>query len=124
MIAPKARGIYVIDVRGIVRHRDTKHCVCVSAGDGKYFLINTEHRPEYDDYRIGAADYPFLGGTDRFVACSVAFTIEPASRIRREVGILSRQDTVGLIALVEKSRKLQWDEKAAIVAELRHAQNQ
>jgi len=119
MITPRARGIYVVDVRGIVRHRDTKHCVCVSAGGGKYFLINTVHRPEYDDYRISAADYAFLNGKDRFVSYSVAFALEPASRIMREVGMLSQKDTLGLIALVEKSRRLQWDEKAAIVYELR-----
>lgn len=40
---PKVSEVFIIDVSKIISHRATKHCICVSAGENKCFLINSEH---------------------------------------------------------------------------------
>ena len=116
MIDPQTKGIYLADVRGIIRYRDTKHCVCVSAGNGIYYLVDTLHRAEYNDFQIKASNYAFLNGKDRYVSC-VPVAI-PKSRLLCQVGVLSDTDTKTMYLKTEASHKIQRDEKKALLTEL------
>jgi hypothetical protein len=89
----------------------------VSVGTGKYLLINTEHRENYDDFRISASDYGFLNGVDRFLSCSRLFAFGP-SKIKQKVGMLSEADTKTVIEKIGASGRIGAADKAVIRAEL------
>ena len=69
--------VVVMNVEGIISYRNTKHCICISISNNKYFVINTDHRQMYDDFKINFKDYDFLNNQDRFIACSEMHTITP-----------------------------------------------
>jgi len=117
MMTPVARGVYLADVNGLVPYRDTKHCVCVSAGGGRYFLVNTIHRDEYNDFTIKASDYPFLKGKDRCVAC-LQWVAIPNDRLLRQVGTLSDADAKTVYEKVKASHKIRKSVKKEILDEL------
>ena len=120
MIEPVVKGVYVADISGdkkLGRHRSTKHCVCVSVGAGKYLLINTHHRDEYDDFQINAENYDFLNGVDRFLSCREPRVIQPEKLLER-VGTLSDADTKILYAKIETSKKIRKFDKLDILPEL------
>jgi len=117
MISPDIKGIYVADVSDTVPHRNTKHCVCVSVGRGKYLLINTHHRPMYEDFILKASNYGFLNGLDRFLSCSSSHPIKP-EKLFEKVGELSDADTKIMYEKIQKSQKIQSDDKKAILSEL------
>jgi len=109
--------VLIIDVSGIVTRRTTKHCVCISVSQDKYFLINTNHRKFYDDFEIMASDYDFLGDTNRFVCCSEIFGFEP-ERVIRKVGNLNYGDMAKIINKIQKSRILDKRDKDYILHNL------
>ena len=117
MIKPVARGVYLADVNGLVPYRDTKHCVCVSAGGGRYFLVNTLHRDEYNDFPIKASDYAFLKGQDRCIAC-LQWILIPDERLLRHVGTLSDADAKTVYEKVKASHKIRKSVKKEILDEL------
>ena len=117
MILPSIRGVYLVNVKGMLKHRDKKHCVCVSVGHEKYLFINTEHRDTYDDFQINAADYDFLEGVDRFVSCFKPTDI-PTSRLIQKVGQLNDADAKTVYVKIKESRQIHNKVKEAILAEL------
>jgi len=120
MIAPSARGIYIADVSRdaeVGKYRATKHCVCVSVGEGWYLLINTHHRELYNDFLIKASDYGFLKGVDRFVSCRIPRPFTTAQLIKR-VGTLSETDTRTMMKKIKASRFMRQAIKIKILDEL------
>ena len=117
MITPEIKGIYVVDVTGAVPHRATKHCVCVSVGNGKYITINTESRPEYGEVKIKASEHAFLKGVDRYVLCARILTREPENLLAK-VGTLSDADTKIVYLKIKESVKIHEDDKKAILPDL------
>ena len=120
MIAPAPRGIYIVDVRDdplLGKHRNTKHCVCVSVGEGRYLLINTHHREMYNDFILKASDYGFLKGVDRFLSCYSPQPFKPAQLVKK-VGTLSDADTRVLISKIKTARFIHKLLKAKILDEL------
>jgi len=109
--------VFIIDVSEIVTRRATKHCVCISVSQDKYFLINTNHRKFYDDFEIMASDYDFLGDSNRFVCCSEIFGFEP-ERIIRKVGNLNSTDMAKIIKKIQESRILDKRDKDYILHNL------
>jgi len=118
MTAPQTGGIYVLDVKGAMPHRTTKHCVCVAVGAGKYIAINSNSRPEYDELKINASDYDFLNGIDRFISCFRTVTRTP-DKIISKVGTLSKDDTQKLIYIITKSKTILGDEQKLLLADLK-----
>ena len=120
MIAPEARGIYIVDVRGdaeLAKYRDTKHCVCVSVGEGWYLLINTHQRKMYEDFMLKASDYAFLKGIDRFLSCRHPRLYNPVKLIKK-VGMLSDLDTCVLIGKIQTARFIETTLKEKFLDEL------
>jgi len=120
MITPAVRGAYVANVEGIVPHRKTKHCVCVSVAKGKYMMINTQHGESYDDFLIRASDYDFLMGEDRFLSCVRPFSLS-SGRLIRKVGALSVADTHRLADKVIRSKTIPKPDRDTIIGELQDA---
>ena len=111
---PEICSIWLVNVSGLFPHRNTKQAVCVSVTGNRYLVINTEHRQMYDDFCIKSSEYPFLGGTDRYIACSRVHCFE-AERLIKKVGSLNPADTKILIEKMKKSRVLDKIEKNAIL---------
>lgn len=109
--------VFVMKVKDQIDHRKTKHCVCIATSQNKYFIINTEHREIYDDFRISANDYAFLRGIDRFVSCSRMFQFTQ-DKIVRKVGKLNYRDMLKLIDKVQNSEILDDTDKSSILPEL------
>jgi len=109
--------VFIVNVSGIIEHRDTKHCVCVSVSDGKYLFINTRHRDIYNDFKIKADDYEFLNSIDRFVSCSKIRPIN-VDRIKKKVGNLNRNDMMKIVDKIQASETLDKIEKVSIVTEI------
>jgi hypothetical protein len=61
-----------MDLSSILPHCKDKYGICVSASNGKYFLINSEHRRMYDDFEINTSEYSFLTKERSFIGCSEA----------------------------------------------------
>ena len=97
--------VFVIDTSKSLDHRDTKHCVCISLGGDKFFLINTNHREMYDDFKIYADDYPFLNGDNRFISCSLIMHFD-SNLINRCVGMLKYADILKIKSKIENSKTL------------------
>ena len=117
MISPSVRSVYLVNVAGLLKHRDTKYCVCVSVGAGKYLFINTEHREHYDDFQINAKNYDFLAGVDRFLSC-IGPTKIPPSRLIQKVGHLNDMDAKTMYVKIEESDLISDDDKEIILPEL------
>lgn len=109
--------VFVMQVGNQIEHRETKHCICIATAQNKYFIINTEHREIYDDFKISAHDYDFLKGLDRYVSCSSIFQFTP-DKIICKVGKLNYPDMLKLIDKVQNSEVLDDAEKSAILPEL------
>jgi len=109
--------VVVMDVKGVISHRDTKYCVCVSNLQNKYLFINTDHRTMYDDFEIKAEDYIFLNNKNRFIACSTIFSINP-DRMIRNVGKLNIEDVKKIIDKIIKSRTISKIDKDSVLPEL------
>ena len=114
---PEICSIWLVDVSGLFPYRNTKQAVCISVAGNRYLVINTEHRQMYDDFCIKSSEYPFLDGTDRYVACSRIHCFE-AERLIKKVGSLSLADTKNLVEKIKKSRVIDKLEKNAILPEL------
>ncbi|MCL2282182.1 MAG: hypothetical protein FWC26_02580 [Fibromonadales bacterium] len=93
-----------MDVSSILPYRKTKYCVCVSAGKNKCFLINSEHREMYDDFKISALNYSFLEN-DSYVGCSEAFELKEELIIKK-CGVIDYNDMVKILDKVKKSEHL------------------
>ena len=119
-MTPVIKGVYVVDVTGIFPHRKTKHCICVSVGKNKYLPINTTHRDEYNDFLINASDYKFLGGENRYVACSELMTLHPDKLIKK-AGQLSDVDAKNILAKLEKAKTIPKNDQYQVIAELARA---
>jgi len=125
MITPAARGIYIVDVCDdavLGKYRKTKHCVCVSVGEGRYLLINTHHRKMYHDFILKASDYDFLKGVDRFLSCYTPQPFTPAQIIKK-VGTLSEQDSRILMGKIQTARFIDKILKTKILDELSKTMN-
>ena len=125
MIAPEARGIYIVDVRAdaeLAKYRDTKHCVCVAVGEGWYLLINTHQRKMYNDFILKASDYTFLKGIDRFLSCRHPREYNPAQLIKK-VGTLSDSDTRVLMKTIQAAYFMQKAVRIKILNELSKTMN-
>ena len=120
MTTPEIRGIYVFDVRGDVelgKHRDTKHCVCISIGNGQYLAINTRRNPAYNDFQILASNYDFLNGENRFLGCGKLFSLD-AGKILRKVGNLNDMDAKTAYEQIRASTHIAEDDKKKVLSEL------
>ena len=109
--------VVVMDVSGVIGHRDTKHCVCVSVSTDKYLLINTSHRDIYDDFEIKSSEYAFLKSENRFVSCSKLYQFD-SSKIIRSVGNLNRSDMAKIVDKIQNSESLKMAEKDFVILEL------
>jgi hypothetical protein len=71
----------------------------------------------YDDFMIEAKCYPFLKGTDRYVACHAIHHF-PAERMERKVGALTVADMTILTEKIRNSRRISGRERNTILPEL------
>jgi hypothetical protein len=94
--------VYIIDVSKIMPHRTTKYGICVSAGENRYFLINSDHREIYDDLKI--SNYDFLKH-DSYVGCSKAHEFEK-ELIKERIGAIDYDDMAKILDKVKKSKHL------------------
>jgi len=78
----------VSDVENVKKHRNKKHCLCVSVS-GMCLFINTEDREMYNGVKIEG--YDFLKGQPRYVGCSKFFRFSE-DRIIEKVGSLTYAD--------------------------------
>ena len=115
-------NVVVMNVAGIITHRETKYCVCISTSRNKYLLINTEHRAMYDDFEIKAENYSWLNNKNRFIACSVIYSIEPEMMVQT-VGKLIIEDIKKIIEKIKKSRTISKIDKNSVLPELEHQGN-
>ena len=117
MMTPKAGGIYIIDVSEKVPYRKTKHCVCVSAGAGKYLLINTRKCEKYDAIILSSSNYDFLRGEDRYLEHTMVFEFS-ADKLVKKVGILSKDDVDALVNEIIQSKTIAKADKSLMIGEL------
>jgi mRNA-degrading endonuclease toxin of MazEF toxin-antitoxin module len=110
-------GVFILDTTDILEHRSTKHGVCVSISENKYFFINTKHRDIYNDFEIKASDYKFLKNTNRFVNCSKIYCLD-SNKIIKKVGNLNAEDMSKIIVEVQKSETLSNIEIKEIVHDI------
>ena len=109
--------VVIMNVEGIIQYRDTKHCICISILNNKYFVINTDHRQMYDDFKIEAKNYPFLNAKDRFIACFKIHTIDPDRKIKT-VGKLNIEDITKIITKIKNSKTIHKTDKDLILPEI------
>jgi len=117
MISPSIRGVYRVNVKGILKYRDMKHCVCVSVGAGMYLYINTNHRENFNDFQISAANYDFLEGVDRFISCLSPTSI-PSSNLIQKVGELNEADARTIYVKIQESTMIHNKIKKIVLPEL------
>jgi len=104
-----------MDVSKIMPERTTKYCVCVSAGNDRYFYINSEHREMYDDFKIKAADYDFLTH-DSYVGCHEAYLLRKELIIRK-LGNLNYEDMLKVLDKIQNSRRMAKIERKNLILE-------
>lgn len=109
--------VFIINTSKSLKHRSTKHCVCISLGGNKFLLINTHHREMYDDFEISATDYPFLKGNNRFISCSHIMNFDDNITIR-SVGMLKYDDILKIKSKIENSTTLTRKDINEILLEL------
>ncbi|GBU21173.1 hypothetical protein R80B4_01062 [Fibrobacteres bacterium R8-0-B4] len=114
---PDISDVLITDVTRLFKHRDTKHCVCVSVSNNKFLVINSNHRDKYDDFEIKSADYAFLNSMNRLVCCSETYTFNNAEIIKK-VGNLNRNDMVKIVEKIINSKILSDMEKNTVLPEL------
>jgi len=115
-LMPNISEVFIVDVAKLFHHRKTKHCVCVSAGDDKFLVINSEHREMYDDFKIEVSNYSFLE-KDRFVACRMAYEVKDESLIKK-VGNLNYEDMTKILNKIQNSKLIEETERDSIAFEL------
>jgi len=113
---PQISEVYVMNVSEKLEHRTTKHCICISAGNGKYVLINSEHREMYDDFKINASDYDFLK-QDSYVGCAEAIVLEK-ERIIRKVGNIKYEDMLKILEKIRGPRHIAKPNRVEMALEL------
>jgi len=113
---PQISEVYVMDVSEKLEHRATKHCICISAGNGRYVLINSEHREMYDDFEIKVSDYDFLK-QDSYVGCAEAIVLEK-KRIIKKVGSMKYEDMLKILEKIRKPKHIAKPNRAEMVLEL------
>jgi hypothetical protein len=113
---PKVSEVFIIDVSSVLPYRKKKHCICVSAGENKYFLINSKSREMYDDFKIHVSNYSFLG-EDRYVGCSEAIELKEELIIKK-CGVMEYDDMVKILNKVKKSKYLDGATIETIIGEL------
>jgi hypothetical protein len=100
---PQISDVFVIDTAGKIEHRGTKFCVYVSVAKDKWLLINTANRGIYNELEIKPSEYGFLGGVNRFVACSQVFEFDEGKVIKK-AGNLNYGDMVRIAENLKKVR--------------------
>jgi len=113
---PSISEVVLMDVSKIMPERSEKYCVCISAGNGKYFYINSEHRKMYDDFKIKAANYSFLRH-DSYVGCSEAHVLGKELVVRK-LGNFNYEDMLKILNKIRNSKRITEAERNAIVLEL------
>ena len=104
-----------MDVSKIMPERATKYCVCISAGNDRYFYINSEHREMYDDFKIKASDYDFLK-YDSYVGCHEAYLLGKELIIRK-LGNLNCDDMLKILDKIQNSKRMTKTEKKTLILE-------
>ena len=115
-ITPQISEVYIMNVSEKLEHRTTKHCICISAGNNKYVLINSEHREMYDDFKINVSDYDFLR-QDSYVGCSEVVVLKKESIIRK-VGSMKYNDMLKILEKIRGPKHISKPDRAEIVLEL------
>jgi len=105
-----------MDVSEKLEHRTTKHCICISAGNDKYILINSEHREMYDDFKICASDYDFLK-QDSYVGCSEIIVLEKELIIRK-AGSMKYEDMLRILEKIRNPRHMSKQDREEVAIEL------
>ena len=113
---PNISDVVLMDVSKIMPERATKYCVCISAGDDRYFFINSEHREMYDDFKIKASDYGFLTH-DSHVCCHEAYRLGNELIIRK-LGNLNYDDMLRISVKIQNSRRITKTERKTLAFEL------
>ncbi len=112
---PNISDVILMDVSKIMPERTTKYCVCISAGNDRYFYINSEHREMYDDFKIMASDYDFLKH-DSYVGCHEAYLLREELIIRK-LGNLNYDDMLKILDKIQNSKRIAKAEKKALILE-------
>jgi len=112
---PNISDVILMDVSKIMPERTTKYCVCISAGNDRYFYINSEHREMYDDFKINASDYDFLK-YDSYVGCHEAYLLGKELIIRK-LGNLNYDDMLKILDKVQNSKRIAKVEQKALILE-------
>lgn len=113
---PSISEVILMDVSKIMPERAEKYCVCISAGDGKYFYINSEHREIYDDFEIKSSDYSFLS-RDSYVSCHKAHVLDNEFIIRK-LGNFGYDDMLKILNKIQNSKNINKAESSALIIEL------
>lgn len=113
---PNISDVILMDVSKVMPERTTKYCVCVSAGNDRYFYINSEHRQIYDDFKIKASDYDFLTH-DSYVGCHEAYRLGKELIIRK-LGNLNYDDMLKILDKIQKSKRIAKTERKALIFEV------
>ena len=101
----------------ILPHCKDKYGICVSASNGKYFLINSEHRKMYDDFEIDTSEYSFLTKERSFIGCSEAHILDDELIIEK-LGNINYGDMQKILGKVRNSKYLIEAERIAIASEI------
>jgi len=112
---PSISDVILMDVSKIMPERTVKYCVCVSAGNDRYFYINSEHREMYDDFKINASDYDFLAH-DSYVGCHEAYLLGKELVIRK-LGNLNHEDMLKILGKIQNSKRIAKTERKTLILE-------
>jgi len=115
-ITPQISEVYIMNVSEKLEYRTTKHCICISAGNNRYILINSEHREMYDDFKISVSDYDFLK-RDSYVGCSEFVVLGRESIIRR-VGSMKYNDMLKILEKMREPKHISKPGRTEIALEL------
>jgi len=113
---PNISEVICMDLSKIMPERTNKYCVCISAGDGKYFIINSNSREMYDDFKIEACDYDFLSH-DSYVSCHKAYVLGD-ELIVKKLGDLNYDDMLKILNKIRNSKRIAEVERDDIALEL------
>ena len=105
-----------MNVSKIISERDTKRCICISTGNGKYLFINSHHRDKYDDFKIESSEYSFLNH-DSYVGCSEIIMLKD-EHIIKKVGNLKYDDMRKILNKIKNSKFIVEAERDVIAVEL------
>jgi thioester reductase-like protein len=115
---PNISEIFVMDMSTILPYSDTKYCICVSVSENLGFLINSDHREMYDDFKIKASDYKFLNH-DSYVGCSETFEISEDFILSiKPLGNLNYDDMKKILEKIRNSKHFEEQERKNRILEL------